>query len=87
MDFNKLSDEKACALLKKEYIERCKRISEENSSDKQIVSYYENNIKEVQKCRSFNDVLSFIQEDGDFNEDLEGVFDLLRASLITSLIK
>ena len=78
----KLTDKESHTLLLQEYIRRCKRISEENSSDEQIVSFYENNIKEVLKCKSYNDVLSFIQEDGDFNEDPEGLMELLQEAFI-----
>ena len=79
---NKLKENDAYELIEKVYISRCRRISDENSSDDQIVEMYRINIEQVQKCESLDDLTETIQTDGDFNDDPEGFTELLIDSLI-----
>ncbi|KKM92922.1 hypothetical protein LCGC14_1213590 [marine sediment metagenome] len=79
----KFTEQEAKDLIVEEYVKRCTRIAEENSSDDQIVSYYQTNIKGVRLCKTFDDVMTFIWHDGDFDEDPEGLLDFLQSSLIS----
>ena len=79
---NKLQDYEAYALIEKEYINRCKRIAQENAEDKELVAGYNDFIKLVQKSESLDGLIKFIKTDGDFYDDSEGFAEFLIESLI-----
>ena len=69
-------------LIEKAYIERCKKITEENSANTELVNGYNQNIANVKKCKTLTELMKAIQTDGDFDEDVKGLHNFIFESLI-----
>ncbi len=79
----KLKENEAQQLIEKTYTERCVRIGLENSDDTELVKGYNQNIADARACKTLTELMTMIQNDGDFDEDFEGLFNLMIESLIT----
>ena len=78
----KLTHEQARKALLKTYTERCYRIANEQVRDNKLFQAYANNISAATSCMTFEDLLRTIQTDGDFDDDPEGLVELLQQSFI-----